>query len=78
MWCNTEGKVPKGGTSPLSAHGTHFVRHKIEALNSMVDRYGALTEDRTVKSSDKQKLKATIKYGRMQRYCLDVQFLPRF
>ena len=63
-----EGEVPKGGTRPLRAHGTRFVSHKIEALNRMIDRYGAymnhlvaLTEDRTVKSSDKQKLKGYIK-----------------
>ena len=60
--------MPKGGTHPLRAHGTRFVSHKIEALNRMIDRYGAymnhlvaLTEDRTVKSSDKQKLKGYIK-----------------
>ena len=63
-----EGEVPKGGTRPLRAHGTRFVSHKIEALNRMIDRYGAymnhlvaLTEDCTVKSSDKQKLKGYIK-----------------
>ena len=36
-----EGKMPKGGTRPLRAHGTRFVNHKIEALNRMIDRYGA-------------------------------------
>ena len=42
--------------------------HKIEALNRMIDRCGAyinhlvaLTEDHTVKSSDKQKLKGYVK-----------------
>ena len=63
-----EREVPKGGTRPLRAHGTRFVNHKIEALNRMIDRYGAymnhlveLTEDHTVKSNDKQKLKGYIK-----------------
>ena len=63
-----EREVPKGGTCPLRAHGTLFVSHKIEGLNRMIDRYGAymnhlveLTEDCTVKSNDKQKLKGYIK-----------------
>ena len=70
-----EAEVPKGGTRPLRAHGTRFVSHKIEALKRMIDRYGvymnhlvSLTEDRTVKATDKQKLKGYIKCGRMQRF----------
>jgi len=71
-----EEELPKGGTQPLRAHGTRFVSHKIEALARMIDRYGAyimnhlvaLTEDCTVRSSDKQKLKATLKCGKMQKY----------
>ena len=63
-----EAQVPEGGTRPLRAHGTRFVSHKIEALGRMIDRYGvymnhlvSLTEDRTVKATDKQKLKGYIK-----------------
>ena len=63
-----EAQVPEGGPRPLRAHGTRFVSHKIEALGRMIDRYGvymnhlvSLTEDRTVKATDKQKLKGYIK-----------------
>ena len=63
-----EGEVPKGGTRPLRAHETRFVSHKIEALGRMIDWYGvymnhlvSLTEDHTVKATDKQKLKGYIK-----------------
>ena len=72
-----EGKMPKGGTHPLRAHGTRFVSHKIEALNGMIDRYGAymnhliaLTEDHTVKSSDKQKLEGYIKVWKNSKVLL--------
>ena len=49
----------KGGTKPLRACGTRFVAHKVAQL---IDRYVAylnhlmmLSQDRKVKSSDKEK-----------------------
>ena len=69
--------MSKGGTRPLRAHGIRFVSHKIEALNRMINRYGtymnhlvALTEDHTVKSSDKQKLKGYIKVWKNSKVIL--------
>ena len=54
----------KEGSRPLRACGTRFVAHKVAALGRLVDRFGAylchlatLTEDHSVKASDKQKLK---------------------
>ena len=53
-----------GGNRPLRACGTRFVAHKVAALERVVNRFGAyhnhltnLSEDRTVKSVDRQKLK---------------------
>ena len=50
----------KGGVTPLRACGTRFNSHKVSALTRLVDRFGAyliaLSEDRSVKSIDRQKL----------------------
>ena len=52
------------GNRPLCACGTRFVAHKVAALERVVNRFGAyfnhlanLSEDPTVKSVDRQKLK---------------------
>ena len=66
--CLEPGEMPdKGGNRPLRACGTRFVSHKVAALGKLIDRYGAylshltsLTEDSTIKASDKQKLKGYI------------------
>ena len=57
----------EGGNRPLRACGTRFVSHKVAALGRLVNRYGAyvnhltaLTEDSTVKTCDKQKLKCYV------------------
>ena len=57
--------VPKqGGTRPLRACGTRFVTYKVAALERVIERYGAylshlisMTEDPSIKSPDKQKMK---------------------
>ena len=53
-----------GGNRPLRACGTRFVAHKVAALERLINRFGAylnhlaiLSEDPTVKSTDRQKLK---------------------
>ena len=63
--CLNPAEMPKqGGTRPLRACGTRFVAHKVAALGRLIDRFGAylshlaaLTEDTSIKSSDRQKLK---------------------
>lgn len=53
-----------GGNRPLHACGTQFEAHKVAALERVVNRFGTyfnhlanLSEDPTVKSVDRQKLK---------------------
>ena len=57
-----------GGARHLRACGTRFVAHKVSALSWLVEYFGAclshlaaLTEDATVKSMDKQRLKGYLK-----------------
>ena len=60
--------VPKqGGTRPLRTCGTHFVTHTVAALERVIERYGdylshliSMTEDPSIKSPDKQKMKGYI------------------
>ena len=56
-----------GGNRPLRACGTRFVAHKVAVLERVVSRFGAycnhltnLSEDHTVKSVDRQKLKGYV------------------
>ncbi len=60
---NDSGK----GIRPIRASGTRFVSHKVAALGRVIDKFGAslghlisLTEDPTVKSVDKQKIKGYV------------------
>ena len=71
----------KGGSRPLHACGTRFVTHKVAALGRLVDRFGAylchlatLTEDRSVKASDKQKLKGYPLKWRNSKFLLGCAF----
>ena len=57
-------EFPKGGHLPVRSHGTRWVSHKRRALQRVLDRYGAyihhlstLTEDRSLKPDDRQRLK---------------------
>ena len=67
--CLDPSELPqKGGSHPLRASGTHFVAHKVNALERIIDQYGAylghliaLIEDSSVKCVDKQKTKGYIK-----------------
>lgn len=67
--CLDKSDMPTSkGIRPIRASGTRFVSHKVAALGRVIDRYGAyishlvsLTEDTSVKSVDKQKLKGYIK-----------------
>ena len=62
--CLKPGDLPaEGGNRPLRACGTHFVAHKVAALERIIDRFGAyvshlssLTEDTSVRAVDRQKL----------------------
>ena len=61
-------ELPKnGGDRPLRACGTRFVLHKVSALGRVIDCFGAyiahlvaLTEDQSVPSSSRQKLRGYI------------------
>ena len=53
-----------GGNRPVRACGTRFIAHKVAALERLVNRFGAylnhlaiLSEDPSIKSTDKHKLK---------------------
>ena len=67
--CLDPSELPqKGGSHPLRASGTCFVAHKVNALERIIDWYGAylgnliaLTEDSSVKGVDKLKIKGYIK-----------------
>ena len=57
-----------GGHQPIRACGVRFVCHKVAAIGQVIDRYGAymahligLTDDSSVKSVDRQKLKGYVK-----------------
>lgn len=57
-------QFPDGGNLPMRAHGSRWITYKRKALQRVVDRYGAymshlatLTEDRSIKSTDRQRLK---------------------
>lgn len=59
------------GSRPIRASGTRFIAHKVNALERLLDRYGAYinhmissAEDPTTKAADKQKLKGYIKKWR--------------
>lgn len=65
--CIEPTELPSGGDRPLRACGTRFVSHKVSALGRVIDRFGAyiahlvaLTEDQSVPSSSRQKLKGYI------------------
>ena len=54
----------EGGNLPVRAHGSRWISYKRKALQRFVDRYGAylkhlanLTEDKSIKSTDRQRLK---------------------
>lgn len=66
--CLEPAELPnKGGNRPLRACGTRFISHKVAAIDRFIDRYGAyishliaLSEDSSVKSTDKQRLKGFV------------------
>ena len=80
--CFEDCELPhKGGARPLRACGTRFVAHKVAALSRVIDRFGAylshlksLSEDRGVKSVDKQKLKGYILRWRKSKVLLGCAF----
>jgi len=57
-------ELPEGGNLPVRASRNRWIIHKHKALQQVVDRYGAylnhlvaLTEDKSIKSTDRQHLK---------------------
>ena len=66
--CFEESKfATEGGNRPLRACGTRFIAHKVSVLNRFIERYGAylnhftvLSQDKTTKAVDRQKLKGCI------------------
>ena len=76
--CLYPSELPlQGGNHPLRACGTRFVTHKVSALGRVIDRFGAylahlvaLTEDSSVTSSSRQKLKGYIMRWRNSKVIL--------
>jgi hypothetical protein len=73
--CTEPEEMPKkGGNRPLRSCGTRFIAHKVLALNRIIDRFGAylshltaLSQDASVKSVDRQKLKGYVqKWNKFQ------------
>ena len=57
-------EFPEGGNLPVRAHGSRWITYKRKALQRVVDKFGAyfshlasLTEDKSIKSTDRQRLK---------------------
>ena len=57
----------KGVNRPLRACGTRFVAHKVQALERVIEKFGAylahlitLTEDSSMKPADRQKMKGYV------------------
>ena len=72
-------EFPKSGDLPVRAQGSRWISHKRKALQRVVDRYGAyvnhlsaLVEDKTMKSTDRQRLRGYLlkwREGRMLLGC---------
>ena len=57
-------EFPKGGDAPIRLQGSHWISHKRQALQRIIDRYGAyiahltaLAEDSSVPSTERARLK---------------------
>ena len=80
--CMEDTEMPtKGGVRPLRACGTRFITHKVSALTRLVDRFGAylshliaLSEDRSLKSVDRQKLKGYVLRWQKSKFLLGCAF----
>ena len=64
-------EFPDGGILPVRAHGSRWISHKRKAMQRVIDRYGtyllhltALTEDQSIKSTDRQRLKGYLQKWR--------------
>ena len=60
-------EFPEGGNLPVRAQGSRWISHKRNALQRVLDRFGAylnhlvsLSQDKTIKSVDRQKLKGYV------------------
>ena len=77
-----EEEMPtKGGTKPVHACSTRFVVHKVTALGRLIDRLGAylghftaLSEERSTKAADRQKLKGYVRKWRAGKVLLGCAF----
>jgi hypothetical protein len=61
-------ELPKGGNVPIRAQGSRWITHKRKAMQRIVDRFGiyishltALSEDRTLRSEDRDRLAGFVK-----------------
>ena len=61
-------ELPPRGNIPIRSHGSRWISHTREALQRLIDQFGAyvshltaLTEDSSVKSDDKARLKGYLK-----------------
>lgn len=70
-------EFPKGGDMPVRAHGSRWITHKRKALLRVIDRYGAylthltsLSEDTSIKSDDRARIKGYLQKWVQYRYIL--------
>ena len=74
-------ELPEGGNLPVRSQGSRWISHKRNALQHVISRYGAylnylsaLIEDRTIKSTDRQKLKGYLLKWRDARILIGCAF----
>ena len=82
--CLEPSEMPsQGGSRPLCACGARFVAHncKVAALGRLVDRFGAylcrlaaMTEDCSIRSTDRQKLKGYLLKWRDSKFLIGCAF----
>lgn len=74
-------ELPEGGNLPVRSQGSRWISHKRNALQRVISRYGAylnhltaLIEDKTIKSTDRQKLKGYLLKWRDGRILMGCAF----
>ena len=63
-------EFPEGGNAPICSEGSRWISHKRQALQRIIERYGAyishltsLVEDSSISNTDKTRLKGYLSLG---------------
>ena len=74
--CILDNSIACKGKKPIRASGTRWIAHKFGAMKRILSQYGvytnhlaSLSQDSTVKSADRAKIRAIITSGLMQSTC---------